>query len=196
MDPQRTSRYITEWIGTKVKHSGLWLPKLKTLAGNRDDKGYPLTAVRICSGLFGERMRSENVKDIAALGGNPVYFLVGGLFWFFGQPQVTYQLIVSLILCYMLTTLFRMAFFRQRPLKQQYKNFLERIDASSFPSLHSMRAAVISVTIGMFFSQPLVWILAAGAAVSAAITRGSLVRLLGTSLRFSIWISIKPARIK
>jgi len=34
-----------------------------------------------------------------------------------------------------------------------------------------MRAAVISVTIGMFFSQPLVWILAAGAAVSAAITR-------------------------
>lgn len=116
-------------------------------------------------------MRSENVKDIAALGGNPVYFLVGGLFWFFGQPQVMYQLIVSLILCYMLTTLFRITFFRERPKKQQYKNFLERIDASSFPSLHSMRAAVIAVTIGMFFNQPLVWILAAIAAVSVAITR-------------------------
>lgn len=116
-------------------------------------------------------MRSENVKDIAALGGNPVYFLVGGLFWFFGHPQVTFQLIVSLILCYILTTLFRIVFFRQRPLKQQYKNFLERIDASSFPSLHSMRAAVIAVTIGMFFNQPPVWLLAIIATVSVAITR-------------------------
>ncbi len=34
-----------------------------------------------------------------------------------------------------------------------------------------MRAAVISVTIGLFFNQPLVWILAAIAAVSVALTR-------------------------
>lgn len=116
-------------------------------------------------------MREENIKDIAALGGNPVYIGVAALFWLFGNPGVAVQLAVALILCYAATTALRIGFFRERPKKQGYRNFLERIDASSFPSLHTMRAAVIAATTGVFFSQPLAWILAAAAAVSVAASR-------------------------
>lgn len=121
-------------------------------------------------------MREENIRDISSLGGNPVYVAVAVLFWLFGYPQVAYQLAAGLALCYLTTTILRIAFFRQRPKKQQFRNVLEKIDASSFPSLHSMRAAVLSTAIAMFFSQPAVWLLAAVTAASVAATRVMLMR--------------------
>lgn len=116
-------------------------------------------------------MRQENIYDISSLGGNPVYISVAVLFWLFGHVNVTYRLAVALILCYAVTTFFRLAIFRERPQKQKFKNVLERIDASSFPSLHSMRAAVWALSAAVFFNQPFVWILAAITALSVAAAR-------------------------
>lgn len=116
-------------------------------------------------------MRSENLQDISSLGGNPAYIGVAVLFWLLGNADLAYRLAAALALCYLATTLLRIAFFRERPDRQKYKNLLERIDASSFPSLHSMRAAVWATTTAMFFNQPVVWLLAAAMSIAVAATR-------------------------
>lgn len=121
-------------------------------------------------------MREENIRDITSLGGNPVYIAAAILFWLFGFGSVTYQLAAGLVLCYIATTVLRITFFRQRPKKQQFRNALERIDASSFPSLHAMRATVLALIIAVFFNQPIVWILATLAVLAVAVTRVMLKR--------------------
>lgn len=57
-------------------------------------------------------------------------------------------LILGLIFSYCLVSLIRIFYYVDRPLKQKYSNLLEKIDASSFPSLHSTRIVIISLVLG------------------------------------------------
>jgi undecaprenyl-diphosphatase len=96
----------------------------------------------------------EAVYDITGLGGNPVY-LVAAFLFYFTNPQVTWQLLLGLVVCYATTLIIRLAWFRQRPDKSKVTNFYERYSQSSFPSMHAMRTAVLAVVL-MFAFQNLV----------------------------------------
>lgn len=122
------------------------------------------------------RMRSDNLTDISAFGGLPIYLAVMLFFMLFGQLHIFTQLFISLGLAYAITTFFRIVYFRQRPDKQRYKNILERVDASSFPSLHAERATILAVTIALFFNTILLALLATLVAVAVALSRVMLKR--------------------
>jgi len=51
------------------------------------------------------------------------------------------------------------------------RNFIEKIDAGGFPSLHAMRATVLGGVVGLFFGSLAVWVLVCGSIVLVALSR-------------------------
>lgn len=104
-------------------------------------------------------MIKEFIQDSTALGGLPIYVFTM-LFFLLTEYRVNaYRLFAGLVLCYSITILVRAMHFKWRPDKQDYSNWIEKIDASSLPSLHSMRAVVLFGTLAYFFASPLAWML-------------------------------------
>jgi len=96
------------------------------------------------------------IGEISALGSIVVYGIVSLFFLLMGFNEVFLQLLIAVIIGYAITSLLRIAFFKQRPNKEKYTNFIEKVDAGSFPSLHSMRAAFLGVILINFFQNSLV----------------------------------------
>lgn len=81
------------------------------------------------------------------------------------------RLTIGLFLAYALTSSIRFIFFKQRPDKQKFKGLAQKIDASSFPSLHAMRASCLSVLLILFFSNFWITVISIAAAVCVALVR-------------------------
>ncbi len=92
------------------------------------------------------------VRDISAFGGTPFYFLLLVLILFSGD----YVLLFRLSLCYFIAVSFsfliRIFYFKERPEKKKYHNFIEKLDAATFPSIHSARAGILSYA--FYFRNP------------------------------------------
>ncbi len=82
-------------------------------------------------------------RDITA-GGSLVFHLFLLLFIItLGKNDLFGQLLFSLFFTGMITVIVRMFYFKDRPQKQEFENLFERIDASSFPSLHTARTVAM-----------------------------------------------------
>lgn len=92
------------------------------------------------------------IRDVAGMGGFPISTLITLLFLFI-NINIFFQLLVAFAIAYGLTIIGRALFWKQRPKKRKYKNFLEKIDAGSFPSLHSARAGVLVTILSNFFAN-------------------------------------------
>ena len=99
-------------------------------------------------------MWDDLFRDITALGGLPLYAAVSGImliqFWDLGLLMV-----YGLIAAYALTAIIRACYYKERPKPVEHNNFIEKIDASSFPSLHSMRATILAFLLGTMLVHPL-----------------------------------------
>ncbi len=102
---------------------------------------------------------NELVQDIKALGGFPVFTIAIIVAFFYGEIVLSAELLVAIVLAFALTVLIRMVSFKQRPDGQTYDNFLTKIDASSFPSLHSMRASILATLLALRLTNPVLIIL-------------------------------------
>lgn len=101
-------------------------------------------------------MLKEIIQDVTGLGGVPVFLITTILLLATENYSQFNQAIIGFVLSYIIVVSARLIFFKERPDKQKFANFLERIDASSFPSLHSTRAALMgTVLINFFNSIPL-----------------------------------------
>jgi len=105
-------------------------------------------------------MLEEFWQDVKALGGIPFYLLIMLLFIILGDYKTTLVLGLGVVLSYSLTILIRMLYFKERPQKVKYKTFVQKIDASSFPSLHVMRVVVLGLVLALTISAPLFSMLA------------------------------------
>lgn len=101
----------------------------------------------------------------------PLYLVAMFIFLLFKNYAVLSYLGFGLVLAYIITVFFRVTYFKQRPEKQKYKNWLEKIDASSFPSLHAMRGALLAVIMSAFFANIILTVLFVSIAVAVAVTR-------------------------
>jgi len=120
-------------------------------------------------------MRTEFLQDLKALAGVPLFFVVIVISYVVGRPVFALQLFVGLVLAYVLTFGIRTFYFRVRPDKEKYSNYLQRINASSFPSMHAMRASVFATLLVLFFQNSLLSVLfvlcALGVGVSRVLTK-------------------------
>lgn len=87
----------------------------------------------------------EWMRDFTSLA-NPL-ILVFVPFVFLGPTKPYWILLIALAVNETLGSLIKYLFHKPRPTGQKYSNALEKIDAGSFPSLHSSRIAVVYLSL-------------------------------------------------
>ncbi len=96
-------------------------------------------------------LKTEIIEDLKGLGGFALYVIIILSAIIFNEYLLAYRLLVGLILTFVVIILFRAFYFKARPVPENFKGFIGKIDASSFPSMHSMRAAVMYTIIAAHF---------------------------------------------
>src|SRR3989338_11119601 len=72
---------------------------------------------------------------------------------FLNQNQVAYKLVTGQAVMYAFAIPLKLFFFRERPTRMAHKNILEKIEASSFPSVHTLRIFFVSAVLILSFSN-------------------------------------------
>jgi|SRR3989344_5749826 len=98
----------------------------------------------------------EMIRDFTAFGNPVVLGLL--ILLFLGLTLKSLYLIVGLIAIDLVCNLIKLFFFRHRPVKKDFSNFLEKIDAGSFPSIHSARSSFVFISFFFLTSFPVNWI--------------------------------------
>lgn len=96
------------------------------------------------------------LKDLSAYGGFPFYGIVVLMLMLPGS-SLAVPVLLSLIAVTLVVSAIRLLYFKSRPgqPKRKYKTIYERIDNSSFPSIHAARAVMLSM---FFYSlSPVLW---------------------------------------
>ena len=83
-------------------------------------------------------------RDITTFGGAIFYFLLVFSLFLLDQNKIASVLSGGFMITLIITVIIRLLYFRPRPKKQGYHNIVERIDASSFPSLHTARMVFLA----------------------------------------------------
>ena len=105
------------------------------------------------------------MRDITSIGGLPIIAFITLFLIFFDKITIAKEFIVALIASEILIWIIRLVYFRQRPYgkKDGFKNLYERIDESSFPSIHASRAMIIVIVLSQgleIYSKILLWLIA------------------------------------
>lgn len=71
----------------------------------------------------------------------------------FSQYQTAYKLAIGQITMYVVSVPIKVFLFKNRPKKMGHKNIIEKIEASSFPSVHTMRIFFVSSVLMPVFNN-------------------------------------------
>ncbi len=85
------------------------------------------------------------MRDITALGTVPYHAIFLVFLLLFSQYELFYTVLLGEILIYFASVFLKLSFFKNRPKKMAHENVLEKIEASSFPSVHTARIFFVSV---------------------------------------------------
>lgn len=121
-------------------------------------------------------MKEELLQDLKALGGLPFYLIITLVFLIMQDFYATFALFFGLIVSFIVTIGIRMFYFKERPKKVKYNNWIQKIDASSFPSLHTMRAVILGIILMTLISTPLFSMLGVACILLVAYSRVKLKR--------------------
>ena len=84
---------------------------------------------------------------ITALGSAYFYSALVIFLLLIGMRNIAIQIIIGLLLSYFFVILLRIFYFKERPEKEEYFNFFTKINASSFPSLHTLTSVYIATVL-------------------------------------------------
>ena len=107
------------------------------------------------------------IRDASAFGGLPLYLVVMIVYLFLPGYTILLRLLAGLGIAYFATALIRAVYFKERPDHQIHNTYLQKLDASAFPSLHTMRATVLGIILmNEFANAPIVIFLALGVVIT------------------------------
>jgi undecaprenyl-diphosphatase len=66
---------------------------------------------------------------------------------YFFEKTVSIKLFIGIVIITLIAMIIKALFFKVRPKKQKTRTFIERLDASSFPSIHSARITFLTFSI-------------------------------------------------
>ena len=92
-------------------------------------------------------------RDITTFGGFVFYCITMLLALIFQEFTLLFQLLFGLFFTFIVIVLIRTFYFKNRPNKQEYDNFIDKIDASSFPSWHASRIVFLALIFNYFFNH-------------------------------------------
>lgn len=140
-------------------------------------------------------MLEDFLNDFTAFGSLTFALFVVLLTSVLGVNELAMQLFVALVICYLINFPMKIIFFKDRPKSQKYRNVIEKFDAGSFPSLHSMRAVSFAIILSVFVDNPLFTLLMVILAGSVLYTRIALGKhykvdvVVGTLLGFGVGLA-------
>jgi|SRR3989344_3634267 len=88
--------------------------------------------------------------DVTAMGGLAASLL---LILLFISSSLLLPLIAGSVITAVMVILIRLFYFKNRPKRETYNNLVEKIDASSFPSLHTARIVFLAVLFSVHFGS-------------------------------------------
>lgn len=91
-------------------------------------------------------------RDFTSLANPLILLFVPFIFLFPENKPAFYTLLIALAINEVLGSLIKILFPKKRPNGQTYSNIIEKIDAGSFPSLHSSRITLVYLTLFHFAS--------------------------------------------
>jgi len=107
--------------------------------------------------LLPKRMLMEQVQAVSGLGTFVFNVILVFIFVLTKNFSVALSLFLSLVFIMFVGFFVKFFFFRPRPDKQKFRSLLEKVDASSFPSVHAARAVAVLVILGLFFHSFFWW---------------------------------------
>ena len=98
---------------------------------------------------------AENIAfiQLTELGSLVAYVFFMLAFLILGKADTFIQLFISLFFVMVVAILIKSLYFKKRPSKHLTRNFVERLDAASFPSIHSMRTFSLVFWISLYFNN-------------------------------------------
>ena len=84
-------------------------------------------------------------RDLTTFGGIIFFAIILFITLIFQKYQLFVKLLFGLLFTFIITILIRSFYTKDRPNKQTYKNFIEKMDALSFPSWHTARITFLAI---------------------------------------------------
>jgi len=140
-------------------------------------------------------MLKEVIADISAWGGAGLYGLITILAATLGEYDLFWRLVIAGALCHIIAYISRATHFSQRPDKQPAKNFMEKIDASAFPSIHAARSASLAIVLMNFLNNTAASTILLFAAIIVCIMRVVMKRHYFVDVLFGFILGVASALV-
>ncbi|MBN1386192.1 phosphatase PAP2 family protein [Candidatus Woesearchaeota archaeon] len=118
-----------------------------------------------------KKLFDDEIRDITSLGGFAFYAIITLSFLLLDQHLMSLFLALGFLFSLGVTIIIRAVWFRKRPQKQEYSDWIGKLDASSFPSLHSNRAIFLMIALSRYFNEAYMTILLAVVALLVLYSR-------------------------
>ena len=102
---------------------------------------------------FIKRQKSDLIRDFTSLGSLIGYILFLVFLLALGNFYLLRKAAIGLVLIYIVIIIIRTFYFKERPEKISHKSYIESLDASSFPSLHSARISFLSAILMKYYNN-------------------------------------------
>lgn len=93
------------------------------------------------------------MQDMTAFGTLYHFIMLLAVLIAFSHFSLAYKLIMGQVIMYMFSIPLKIFLFNNRPKKMNYENIIEKIEASSFPSVHTMRIFFVSSVLVSTFNN-------------------------------------------
>ena len=93
------------------------------------------------------------------------------IFSYFYDQTLAYDMLIGVVAVTIISLLIKALTYKERPTKQKFSNLIERIDASSFPSVHSARIAIVAFWLSVYSDALILKIFIISIAVLVAYSR-------------------------
>ncbi len=103
--------------------------------------------------MFFQKQKEDFFRSVTALGDAWFYFTLVLILFALGKTNFATELIIGFFVIYFTAIIIRVFYFKNRPNKEKYNTLVERIDASSFPSVHSARVVFVGLTFAKFLDS-------------------------------------------
>ncbi|MFA6073328.1 MAG: phosphatase PAP2 family protein [Candidatus Woesearchaeota archaeon] len=100
-----------------------------------------------------KKIIEEIYKQITNLGGIIPYGLIILTSLLLDEYKLFLELSLSLLIVILIGFGIKELYFVDRPQKQKHHNLLEKLDASSFPSIHSARIISLAIILSIHFNK-------------------------------------------
>lgn len=96
---------------------------------------------------------SDVLKQISALGSYQFFLIIVAIFYLLNKKEQSIILLLGFFIMNIIAIPIRLFLFKERPNPKPYRNIVEKVFASSNPSMHACRTTFITIFLITYFNN-------------------------------------------